>query len=83
MRLRWVASVASWWCTYTTKQVLVAPRAVSERQPLDELFDQVPSFMAIVRGPTHPVRAGQPELHASDRKETFQVEIGKSVQTVL
>lgn len=40
-------------CTETTEQVLVSMRAVEERQSLAELFEQAPSFMAMLRGPEH------------------------------
>lgn len=40
-------------CTETTEQVLVSRRAVEERQRLAELFEQTPSFMALLRGPEH------------------------------
>jgi PAS domain S-box-containing protein len=40
-------------CTETTEQVLVSRRATEERQRLAELFEQTPSFMAMLRGPNH------------------------------
>jgi PAS domain S-box-containing protein len=40
-------------CCETTEQVLVAKRAVAERQRLAQLFEQAPSFMALLRGPDH------------------------------
>jgi PAS domain S-box-containing protein len=40
-------------CTETTEQMLVSLRAVQERQRLSELFEQAPSFMAMLRGPQH------------------------------
>ncbi|MEO7068685.1 MAG: PAS domain-containing protein, partial [Rhodanobacter sp.] len=40
-------------CTETTEQVLVSLRASHERQRLAELFEQAPSFMAMLRGPEH------------------------------
>ncbi|WP_426688820.1 PAS domain-containing protein [Rhodanobacter ginsengiterrae] len=40
-------------CTETTEQVLVSMRAVEERKRLAELFEQTPSFMAVVRGRQH------------------------------
>ena len=40
-------------CTENTQQVLVARRAVEERQRLAELFEQAPSFMALLREPEH------------------------------
>jgi PAS domain-containing protein len=40
-------------CTETTSQVLAAQRLAHERDQFAELFDQAPSFMALLRGPTH------------------------------
>ncbi|MEO9000271.1 MAG: PAS domain-containing protein, partial [Rhodanobacter sp.] len=40
-------------CTETTEQVLVSMRALDERKRLAELFEQAPSFMALLRGPEH------------------------------
>ncbi|MEP7184406.1 MAG: PAS domain-containing protein [Rhodanobacter sp.] len=40
-------------CTETTEQVLFSQRAVRDRQRLSELFEQAPSFMAMLRGPQH------------------------------
>lgn len=47
-------------CTETTEQVLVAMRAVEERQYLAELFEQAPSFMALLRGPEHIFELANP-----------------------
>lgn len=46
--------------TETTEHVLVARRAVEERQRLAELFEQAPSFMALLRGPEHVVEFANP-----------------------
>lgn len=40
-------------CTETTTQVLASMQVVEERQRLAELFEQAPSFMALLRGPGH------------------------------
>ncbi|MEO8747270.1 MAG: PAS domain-containing protein [Rhodanobacter sp.] len=40
-------------CTETTEQVLASRRTLDERQRLAELFEQAPSFMALLRGPEH------------------------------
>ena len=40
-------------CTETTQQVLVSRRAVEERERLANLFEQAPSFMAMLAGPEH------------------------------
>ncbi len=40
-------------CSETTEQVLLATRLVAERDQLGMLFEQAPSFMALLRGPDH------------------------------
>ncbi len=40
-------------CQETTGQVLAARRNVAERERLEQLFEQAPGFMAILRGPEH------------------------------
>jgi PAS domain S-box-containing protein len=47
-------------CTETTEQVLVSLRATEERQRLAELFEQTPSFMAMLRGPDHLFELANP-----------------------
>ncbi|HUH55734.1 MAG TPA: PAS domain-containing protein, partial [Rhodanobacter sp.] len=47
-------------CTETTEQVLVSRRALEERQRLAELFEQTPSFIAMLRGPDHVVELANP-----------------------
>ncbi|MEO6799769.1 MAG: PAS domain-containing protein [Rhodanobacter sp.] len=44
----------------TTEHVLASMRAVEERQRLAELFDQAPSFMAMLRGPEHIIELANP-----------------------
>ncbi len=40
-------------CTETTEHMLVSMRAMEESRDLAELFEQAPSFMAVLRGPQH------------------------------
>lgn len=40
-------------CAETTSHVTAARRAVDDRERFTQLFDQAPSFMAILRGPEH------------------------------
>ncbi|MGE0594071.1 MAG: ATP-binding protein [Vicinamibacterales bacterium] len=40
-------------CSETTEQVLAARRLTAERDRLAQLFEQAPTFMALLRGPTH------------------------------
>ncbi len=40
-------------CSETTDQVLASRRVVEERERLATLFEQAPSFMALLRGPEH------------------------------
>lgn len=47
-------------CTETTEQVLLARRALEERQSLAQLFEQAPSFMAMLRGPEHIFELANP-----------------------
>jgi PAS domain S-box-containing protein len=47
-------------CTETTQQVLSARRAAEEQQKFAELFEQAPSFMAMLRGPEHRFELANP-----------------------
>ena len=47
-------------CTETTQQVLSARRAAEEQQKFSELFEQAPSFMAMLRGPEHRFELANP-----------------------
>jgi PAS domain S-box-containing protein len=47
-------------CTETTAQVVSARAAAEERQRFAELFEQAPSFMAMLRGPGHRVELVNP-----------------------
>ena len=40
-------------CTETTEQVLAQRRYLAERERLQQLFEQAPGFMAMLRGPEH------------------------------
>ena len=40
-------------CTETTGKVLAERRNIAERERLEQLFDQAPGFMAMLRGPEH------------------------------
>lgn len=42
-------------CTETTQQVLAAQQLAAERDQLKQLFDQGPTFMALLRGPEHRI----------------------------
>jgi PAS domain S-box-containing protein len=47
-------------CIETTQQVLSARWAAGERHQLAELFEQAPTFMAMLRGPEHRVELANP-----------------------
>jgi signal transduction histidine kinase len=47
-------------CTETTEQVQTARRLASERDQLAQLFEQTPSFMAMLRGPEHRFELANP-----------------------
>jgi PAS domain S-box-containing protein len=47
-------------CTETTEQVLSARRAAEEKERFSELFEQAPSFMAMLRGPEHRIELANP-----------------------
>jgi len=47
-------------CTETTQQVLTERRLKSERESFAQLFEQAPSFMAVLRGPEHRVELVNP-----------------------
>jgi PAS domain S-box-containing protein len=47
-------------CTETSQQVLGARRAAEEKQQFSELFEQAPSFMAMLRGPEHRFELANP-----------------------
>jgi signal transduction histidine kinase len=47
-------------CTETTSQVLTARRLASERDRLAQLFEQAPTFMAMLAGPDHRFELANP-----------------------
>jgi len=47
-------------CTETTEQVIAARRTASERDRLAQLFEQAPTFMALLRGPEHRFEIANP-----------------------
>lgn len=47
-------------CTETTEQVLSEQRLLSERERFVQLFDQAPTFLALLRGPDHIIELANP-----------------------
>jgi signal transduction histidine kinase len=47
-------------CTETTEQVLAERRLSAERERFVQLFDQAPTFLAVLRGPDHVVELVNP-----------------------
>ena len=47
-------------CTETTQQVLTERRLTAERERFAQLFEQAPTFMTVVRGPTHVFELANP-----------------------
>jgi PAS domain S-box-containing protein len=47
-------------CTETTPQVLAAQREDAQRRQLADLFDQAPTFMAMLQGPEHRFELANP-----------------------
>jgi signal transduction histidine kinase/CheY-like chemotaxis protein len=47
-------------CTETTEQVLVNRRIAAERDQLGQLFEQAPTFMALLGGPNHRFEIANP-----------------------
>jgi PAS domain-containing protein len=47
-------------CTETTQQVLASRRIATERDRLAQLFEQAPTFMAMLRGPEHRIELANP-----------------------
>jgi signal transduction histidine kinase len=47
-------------CTETTQQILMARRLALERDQLSQLFEQAPTFMAMLRGPEHRFELANP-----------------------
>lgn len=47
-------------CSETTQQVLTERRLASEREQFVQLFDQAPTFLAVLRGPNHVIELANP-----------------------
>jgi signal transduction histidine kinase/ActR/RegA family two-component response regulator len=47
-------------CTETTEQVLAERRLSAERERFVQLFDQAPTFLALLRGPDHVIELANP-----------------------
>ena len=47
-------------CTETTQQVLTERRISAERERFAQLFEQAPTFMCVLRGPTHVYELANP-----------------------
>jgi signal transduction histidine kinase len=47
-------------CTETTQQVLAERRLAAERERFVQLFDQAPTFLALLRGPDHVIELANP-----------------------
>ncbi len=47
-------------CTETTEQVLAERRLSAEREKIIQLFDQAPTFLALLRGPDHVIDLANP-----------------------
>jgi signal transduction histidine kinase/CheY-like chemotaxis protein len=67
-------------CSETTEQVETARRLAFERDQLAQLFEQTPSFMAVLRGPEHRFELANPAYHrlTGDRSR-----VGKTVAEAL
>jgi signal transduction histidine kinase len=48
-------------CTETTDQVLAKRRLSAERERFVQLFDQAPTFLAVLRGPEHVIELANPD----------------------
>lgn len=56
-------------CTETTEQVLANQRMAAERDQLGQLFEQAPTFMALLSGPNHRFEIANPSyLRLVDRQ---------------
>lgn len=47
-------------CSETTQQVLTERRLATEREQFVQLFDQAPTFLAVLRGPHHVIELANP-----------------------
>src|SRR3984885_7857392 len=67
-------------CTETTETILSGRRDAAERRQLAELFEQSPSFMAMLRGPEHRFELANPNyLNLTGNREI----IGRTVAEAL
>ena len=64
----------------TTERVLADRRPADERDRLGQMFEQGPSFMAMLRGPEHRFEFAQPAYH---RLVGHRQAIGKTVAEAL
>jgi signal transduction histidine kinase/FixJ family two-component response regulator len=47
-------------CTETTRQVLTERKLTAERERFVQLFDQAPTFLAVLKGPDHVIELANP-----------------------
>ena len=47
-------------CSETTQQVLAERKLAAEREQFVQLFDQAPTFLAVLRGPDHVIELANP-----------------------
>jgi PAS domain S-box-containing protein len=67
-------------CTETTQQVLSARHAAHEQQKFSELFEQAPSFMAMLRGPEHRIELANPSyLRLIGRRDVLGRTVAEAV----
>jgi PAS domain S-box-containing protein len=67
-------------CTETTHQVLSARRAAEEKQKFSEMFEQAPSFMAMLRGPEHRFELANPSyLRLIGRRDVLGRTVAEAV----
>ena len=64
----------------TTERVLATRRLAAEREQLGQLFEQAPTFMAMLRGPQHRFEFANPGYHALIGNRAI---IGKTVADAL
>ncbi len=51
-------------CSETTEQVLAERKLASEREHFVQLFDQAPTFLALLQGPDHVIEMANPSFRA-------------------
>jgi signal transduction histidine kinase len=67
-------------CSETTDQILAANRVAFERDQLARLFEQTPSFMAMLRGPEHRFELANPAYRRLINDRPY---VGRPVAEVL